>query len=380
MNFFAQRRQALTQLLKADKQGPDAILITGAPNVTYLTGFTGDATFFVATPRAAVLVSDSRFEAQIGDECPEVGAPQGVDLHIRPHNKTTLEATIEVLAKVGAKTIVVEANRLTVGELQWLQELGPKLTFVPRTNLVESLRAVKDASEIEIIRAAVRVAERAFKMFTATLRETDTEKDMFDAMENYIRRAGGRWSSFSPIIAVGERGALPHAPPTGKQLKEASKLLIDWGADLLYKSDITRTIRSPFAIKPTAKNKFERVGHDFDKVYQAVFDAQTAALNAVRPGVKGKDVDVAARKALAAADLEPYFTHGLGHGVGLEIHEAPRVRANSDDILEAGMVITLEPGVYLPGWGGVRIEDDVLITPDGGVLLTTLPRDLSAAG
>ncbi|MDB5312433.1 MAG: putative peptidase [Gemmataceae bacterium] len=387
MNYLAQRRQTLIRGLKKDKDGLDAVLITSPVNVTYLTGFTGEASYLVLTPKTAVLVSDQRFEVQVREECPEVERGQELDLHVRPHNKTTPEAAVEVLTKSGARAVAVEGSRLTLGELDALRELAPKLTFVPQNNLVEAHRAVKDPSEVERIREAVRVAERAFKMFAATLREADTEKDMVDGLDAYIRRAGARASAFPPIVAVGERGALPHAPPGMKQLGEASKLLVDWGADLVYKSDITRTLRSPFGATPTRRNKFERVGYDFEEVYKVVLDAQNAALAAIRPGVKAKDVDAAARKVIASAKLksEPeaklgdYFTHGLGHGLGLEIHEAPRVRANSEDVLEAGMVITIEPGVYIPGWGGVRIEDDVLVTRDGYTLLTSLPRDLSAA-
>jgi Xaa-Pro aminopeptidase len=380
MKFLAQRRQILGQSLKKGKDGLDALLITGVPNVTYLTGFTGDSSYFVATSTNAVLVSDPRFEVQIQDECPAFGKEPGLDLHIRPHNKTTLEATIEVLTQAGATTVGVEANRLTVAELEGLRELAPKLTFVPQTNLVESQRIVKDPSEVEHIRTAIRVAERAFRMFVATVREADTEKDMVDALDGYLRRAGANGAAFPLIVAAGERGALPHAPPTRKPLAEASKLLVDWGADLLYKSDITRTIRNPYVVTPTARNKFERVGFDFERVYKTVLKAQNAAMDEIRSGARAKDVDAAARKVLAEADLEKYFTHGLGHGIGLEIHEAPRVRANSEDVLEAGMVITIEPGVYIPGWGGVRIEDDILVTRDGCTLLTTLPRDLSAPG
>jgi Xaa-Pro aminopeptidase len=229
----------------------------------------------------------------------------------------------------------------------------------------------------------VRVAERGFKMFVATLRETDTEKDMSDALEAYVRRAGGRGTPFTPMTAVGERTALPHAPPTDRLLGDGSKLLVYWGADMLYKCDITRTMRTPFGTAPTRKNKHERVGFEFEYLYNIVLEAQNAAIAAIRHGVKAKDVDAAARKVFASAkvpgldgNLKDYFTHGLGHGIGLEIHEAPRVRANSDDVLEHGMVITVEPGVYIPGWGGIRIEDDVLVKPDGCVLLTTLPREI----
>lgn len=388
MNYLALRRQALTRSLKQVRNTPDAVLVTCPVNVTYLTGFTGEASYYVATPKGAVLVTDHRFEVQAREECPEVEKGTELALHVRPHNQTTLEAAADVLLKAGAKAVAVEASRLTVAELEALRELAPKLEFVPRADLVESLRAVKDPGEVERIRDSVKVAERAYRMFVATLREADTEKDMVDTLDGYLRRAGARGSAFPPIVAVGERGALPHATPTTDRiLGDSSKLLIDFGADLVYKSDITRTIRSPFVTAPTRKNKYERVGYDFEEVYQAVLGAQKAALAAIRPGVPAKEVDAAARKALAdvklksdpSANLADFFTHGLGHGLGLEVHEAPRVRANSEDVLEAGMVITIEPGVYLPGWGGVRIEDDVLVTRDGHRLLTSLPRELPPA-
>src|SRR5262249_49912271 len=152
MNYLAQRRQTLARNIKKD--GVDALLVTSAVNVTYLTGFTGDSSYFVATAKHTILVSDDRFETQIREECPEVGKPQGIDLHVRPHNKTTLEAAVEVLTKAGAKAVGVEGSRLTLAELETLRELAPKLTFVPIPNLVESLRAVKDPSEIEKIREA----------------------------------------------------------------------------------------------------------------------------------------------------------------------------------------------------------------------------------
>jgi Xaa-Pro aminopeptidase len=406
MNYLIQRRQILAQNLK--KLPADGILVTHPANVAYLTGFTGGDSYYFGGAKAGVLVSDTRYEEQIKQECfgveehkegeagghhprtirPKAGGKdEGLEAYIRGHNKTTMEAAAEVIAKSGAKSVAVEGNHLTLGELERLKELAPKAAFVPAEGLVEGQRVIKDPSEIEKIREAVRVAERAYRMFVATIREADTEKDMVDALECFIRRAGGRCASFPPIVAVGERGALPHAPPTTKPLGDGSKVLIDWGADLLYKSDLTRTLRSPFGTAPTRRNKYERVGLDFEEVYGVVLAAQNAALAAIRPGVKAKDVDAAARTVIAAAKLTKsdvklgdFFTHGLGHGIGLEIHEAPRVRSNSEDVLEAGMVITVEPGVYIPGWGGVRIEDDVLVTHNGATLLTSLPRELGALG
>jgi|SRR5579883_164426 len=377
MNYLQQRRAILNQKLKS--HGVDAFLVTTPVNVTYLTGFTGEDSYYASTSKHGFIVSDTRFEEQIKEECPDL------DAVIRPHNRTTIEATAEVLTKSGAKSVGVEGNRITLGELEQLKTLVPKATFVPLDGIVEAQRMVKDPSEVEKIREAVRVAERGFRMFVATIREADTEKDMVDALEGYVRRAGARCTAFPPIVAVGERGALPHAPPTARQLGEGSKLLVDWGADLLYKSDLTRTLRSPFGTAPSRRNKQERVGFDFEEIYSVVLAAQNAALATLRPGVKAKEVDAAARKVItnhkfkserhSGEKLGEYFTHGLGHGIGLEVHEAPKLRANSEDVLEAGMVLTIEPGIYIPGWGGIRIEDDVLITHDGHRLLSTLPRE-----
>jgi Xaa-Pro aminopeptidase len=377
MNYLLERRSILSQSLKT--HGVDGFLVTTPVNVTYLTGFTGDDSYYLTTPKHEVIVSDTRFEVQIKEECADL------DAVIRPHNRTTIEAAAEVLNKSGAKSVGVEANRITLGELERFKALATKVTFVPLEGVIEAQRVVKDPGEVERIRDAVRVAERGFRMFVATLREADTEKDMVDSLESYVRRAGARSTSFPPIVAVGERAALPHAPPTPRQLGEGSKLLVDWGADLLYKSDLTRTLRSPFGTAPSRRNKMERVGYDFEEIYAIVLEAQNAALAAIRPGVKARDVDAAARKVISSAKIKKheslklgdYFTHGLGHGIGLEVHEAPKVRANSDDTLEAGMVITIEPGVYIPHWGGVRIEDDVLVTYDGCKLLSTLPREPS---
>ncbi|MDY3554682.1 Xaa-Pro peptidase family protein [Gemmata sp. JC717] len=376
MNYLQQRRNALGQTLKS--RDLDGFLVTAAVNVTYLTGFTGDSSYYAVLPKNSLLVSDTRFEEQVREECPDQ------DAVIRGHNKTTLEAAAEALNKSGAKAVGVEGSRITLGELEALRQLAPKITFVSVDGAIEAQRAVKDPGEVEKIRDAIKVAERGFKMFLATVREADTEKDMVDALEGYVRRAGAKCTAFPPIVAVGERGALPHATPTNKPLGDGAKLLVDFGADLVgYKSDITRTLRSPFGTSPSRRNKLERIGYDFEKLYAVVLAAQNAALAAIRPGVKAKDVDAAARKVFANARFDKYpdlkladhFTHGLGHGIGLEIHEAPKIRANSEDVLESGMVVTIEPGIYIPGWGGIRIEDDVLITHDGCKLLTTLSRE-----
>ena len=371
MNYIQQRRTNLFRDSKADI--PDALLVTNPQNVTYLTGFTGDSSYLVLTPKLAILVSDSRFEEQLREENPELEAV------IRPHTKTVVEAAVETLAKVGAKTVGFESSHVSIALLESLKDKGPKLAFAPMGPKIEQLRAIKDPSEIEQIRVAVRVAERAYHMFMAFLSERDTEKECVDAMESYLRRAGAKGSSFPTIVAYGERGALPHAPPTNRLLMDNSKLLLDWGADCGYKSDMTRTFRSPYSVSPNRKNRNERVGMKFTDMYEAVQLAQQAAVGVLRHGTPAKDVDSAARKVLATHNLNEYFTHGLGHGIGLDIHELPQIRQSSDAILEAGMIVTLEPGVYVSGWGGIRLEDMYLITKDDApIRLTTLPQEPGA--
>jgi Xaa-Pro aminopeptidase len=371
MNYFAQRRQTLTKDFKKD--GIDTFLVSNPVHVTYLTGFSGSSSYVVGTAKQFVLISDDRYAEQIKEEV------SGVEVHIRPHTQTVTDAVGEVLGSVGAKMVGVEADHATFAFVDAVKSAAPKAAdFKPIYGKLEAMRVVKDPSELEHIREAVHIAERAFVMFKAMLREADTEKDLVDAMEGYVRRAGGTRTPFQPICAVGERGALPHAPPSRKQLNEGSKLLVDWGAEWKgYKSDLTRTLRSPFSVAPSRRNKMERVGYKLEKLHGIVLQAQQAALAVIRDGTPAAEVDAAARQVIADAGYEEYFTHGLGHGIGLDTHESPRLRPNSEDVLSAGMVITVEPGIYIPGWGGVRIEDDVLVTREGYTLLSTLSREIN---
>ncbi len=235
---------------------------------------------------------------------------------------------------------------------------------------VEKLREVKDETEIAAIRRAIRIAEQGFAALRATVRPTDTEKGRRPTCSTATSAgpAGTGWPS-RRSSASATRSALPHATLSNRRLDEAPFVLVDWGARAgLYHSDLTRVLWAPGgASRRTVESRLETM-------YTVVLQAQTRAIAAVRPGVSVKDVDAAARGHIADAGYGDYFTHGLGHGIGLEVHEAPAVRSNSDDVLAAGMVVTIEPGVYLPGWGGVRIEDDVLVTPDGAEVLTTVPR------
>jgi Xaa-Pro aminopeptidase len=339
--------------------GLDALLVSNPLNVSYLTGFSGDSSHLILTRDRPVLVSDHRYAEQIDQECP------GLDTVIRPPSQTLYSATAEALTNFGLRAVEFDGNHLTVAEWETFRDLAKTVDWKPGRARVEQLRAVKDESEVAAIREAIRVAERAFDVFRGLLRPDDREKDLADAMEGYVRRLGGKCSSFPAIVAAGERAALPHAPPTARTASEGEMLLIDWGASgVFYKSDLTRTLAT------------RKISPKLEEVYAVVLKAQQTAVGLVRPGAKGRDIDAAARAVIAEAGFGDAFNHGLGHGIGLQVHEAPALRPNSDAVLEPGMVTTVEPGIYLLGWGGVRIEDDVLVTPDGCEVLTHVSREL----
>jgi Xaa-Pro aminopeptidase len=359
MDYPAARRQRLSQQLAA--QQLDAFVIGNTVNVSYLTGFSGDSSVLIVTPRRMILVSDFRYIEQIGEECP------GLEPYIRPTAQKLPEAVAQTLNGLALRSAGFESNTVTVGELQTLRDLTPTLDWKATTDLVEPMRACKDEAEQAQIREAIRIAENAFTAFRAMVRPIDTEKDLCDAMDGYIRRAGGQCSSFPPIVAVGERAALPHAPPTSRTVDSGEMLLVDWGASgAFYKSDLTRTLAT------------RKISTKLKEVYTVVSDAHQQAIQKVRPGVMAETVDAAARNVIGQAGFGDFFGHGLGHGIGLQVHEGPMLRPGSQVVLQPGMVITIEPGIYVPGWGGVRIEDDVLVTPDGWEVLTHLPRDLES--
>jgi len=359
MDYFADRRERLGRLLR--DEGLDALMISHPVNVSYLTGFSGESSILLLTGDRTVLVSDARFTEQLAEECP------GLPVAIRPPIQKLPEAVAQTLATLNVRSVGFESAAVTVAELETLCGLAPTLSWKGGTDRVERLRLVKDTSEIAEIREAIDMAERAFTAFRAMLRPSDREKDLSDTMEGLIRRAGGTHSSFPTIVAVGERAALPHAPPTERDLASGELVLVDWGASgRFYKSDLTRVL-------PTRK-----ISTKLEEVYTVVLKAQQQALRAIHPGVAGHLIDAEARAVIAQAGFGAFFGHGLGHGLGIQVHEGPALRPGSETLLQAGMVVTVEPGIYLPGWGGIRIEDDVLITPDGCEVLTHLPRDLGA--
>lgn len=355
---FAARRDRLLRRLKS--AGVDALLVTSPVNVRYLTGFTGEDSFLVLGKSLAVLISDSRFTTQIVQECPKLEA------HIRPRVKTLIDAVAGIVIRAKLRRLGFESQATSYSQWESLTTAVKPLELVPLTDHIEALRSIKDPDEIRQIREAIHQAERGFGLLKAALRPDITELEAAHELEQAMRRFGANGASFETIVAVGARAALPHGRPTSARIGEADFVLIDWGAANAagYHSDLTRVVATG-----TISPKLE-------KLYGVVLSAQQRGIEAIRPGVAAGAVDAAARREIAKAGLDKNFGHGLGHGIGLEIHEAPRLSQNSKTELKPGMVVTVEPGVYLPGWGGIRIEDDVLVTRNGHEVLTSLPRDL----
>ncbi len=282
---------------------------------------------------------------------------------IRETGKSMLDTINAVLARRKAAPIGIEAQSIVVALRDRIAAALPKVELIPTDGLVERLRLIKDKDEVDVIRQAARVAERAFEVLRATVRPDLTEKQVADDLEHQMRLLGAKGASFPPIVAVGPRAALPHARPTSGRLGESPLLLVDWGADVGgYKSDLTRVLTTG------------KISPKLERVYRVVLMAQEQGIAAVRPGATAHEVDAAARTVIEKAGYGKYFGHGLGHGIGLDIHEAPRLGVNQSLVLEPGMVVTIEPGIYLPDLGGVRIEDDVLVTKTGHELLTSAAK------
>lgn len=357
MADFASRREKACRALRG--LGFETLLVTNFTNVTYLTGFTGDDSYLLLSRDRSVLISDPRYTTQLESECPDL------TLHIRPPGEGMVAAIAGLLKSQKTARLGVEADSLTLALAADIQQQATQVELVSAARVVEELREIKDKDEIAQTRQAVWFAERAFGALRATLRKELTEKQVADELENQLRLFGAKCASFPPIVAVGARAALPHARPTDQKIGASEFVLVDWGASgRLYMSDLTRVLVTG------------KIPPKLERVYGVVLQAQLAAIEAIRPGVSGHDVDAIARGIIHKAGFGQYFGHGLGHGLGLEIHEAPRLAREQHRPLRPGMIVTVEPGIYLPGWGGVRIEDDVLVTKSGHEVLTSVPKSL----
>ena len=337
---------------------PNALLISDLANIFWLTGFSGSFGTAIVTPNAKALLSDSRYTLQAQEQA------AGWDVRTFANPTDSTDFLREQLESLGVTAIGFDKAVVTVGTLEKWTEKMPLVALTATTDPITRLRRVKSDAEIEKIRAACRLADACLEHVAQLLKPGRTENELAFEVEIFFRR-NGAVPAFTPVVVSGERSARPHGLPSDKVLEAGDFVTFDLGAKLDgYCSDITRT----FVLgEPTARQR---------EVYAQVLKAEEAAIAALTLGAKTKAVDALARQILGEKDMAKYFGHGLGHGLGALVHDSGRLSPTEDDPIEAGQVWTIEPGVYIEGFGGVRIEDDVLVTPDGPEILTRFPKAL----
>ncbi|HEY6348138.1 MAG TPA: Xaa-Pro peptidase family protein [Candidatus Angelobacter sp.] len=359
MNYQVRQQKLAARLRQA---GVDGLLVTHLPNIHYMCGFTGSAgvLLFMAGDRAPrlIFVTDGRYTQQAAEQV------RGAKVVISKG-----AAMVEACARAGRlklERLAVESEHLSHSAFQQLGSwIGRKTRLKPTSGLIEELRTIKDHDEIEQIRAAVLLAASLFQTALNTIRAGVTENLVAGELELQARRGGAEAMSFETIVAAGSRSALPHGRASMQPISAGEFIILDYGVILAgYCSDMTRT------------DHVGRASRLHRKMYDAVREAQLASIESVRPGVEAGDVDQAGRGLLKKAGYGAYFTHSTGHGVGIEVHEAPRLAKGQNQKLVPGMVITIEPGIYIPEQGGVRIEDMVLVTETGYEVLTPTTKDL----
>lgn len=331
----------------------DGFLVTDMLNIRYSSGFTGSYAVALVTGDTAFLLTDSRYTQQASEESPDFR------LELIEHDWTgPVKGLIE---RLGLKRVGFEGHSLS--HRAWTELSDVQLTDAD--DPIGRLRMVKDESEMSAIREAVRIADQAYKDISSFVEPGMTEHEVATELDCFMRKAGAEKEAFDALVASGPRSALPHGKPTERRISAGELILLDFGAKWHgYHSDITRTV---VLGKADSRQR---------EIYDIVLEAQAAGIAAVRPGIAGGEVDAAARKIIENKGYGEYFGHGLGHGLGLDIHDGRILAKNSEIILQAGMVVTVEPGIYIPGWGGIRIEDDVVVTESGSEVLTTSPRTI----
>jgi len=344
----------------------DGALISNAQNRRYLSGFTGSAGYLLITADDAIIATDFRYYEQSANQAPEFRlhkTVQGFDHWLPP-----------IFDGLGGRKIAIESNDLTVATHRaMLKALGPlaegaRPDLVPTPDLVERLRIFKEPAEVDALQKAVDLGDAAFTYVSQRIEPGWTEKQVAWEIEKFIREHGGDGLSFDTIVAGGPWGAMPHAFPRDRALAAGEGIVIDMGCDVDgYMSDLTRTV---FLGKPDDQ---------FKKIYDIVLTAQLTAEELVKPGMTGEECHMIAHNVIEAAGYGDTFGHGLGHGIGLQVHEAPRVGRTSSDILEDNMVFTIEPGIYVAGWGGVRIEDMVVLENGKARVMSRAPKLVVAA-
>ena len=339
-----------------DVLGIDGFLVTNPHSRRYMTGFTGTAGTAVISRDDAVFITDFRYTEQAEE--------QVSGFRIVKQSGLMKNAVAEQVKALGIRKIGFEQDTLPYAEYDQYSK-ATEAEWVPVSDVIEKLRMIKTDDEIRTIRRAAEIADEAFSHILTFIKPGVTELEVSNELEFFMRRLGASESSFDTIVASGKRSALPHGVATGKTIENGDMVTLDFGALYDgYVSDITRTVAVG---EPTEELK---------KIYHLVLEAQMRACSALKPGMTGKEADAVARDYIKDHGYGEAFGHSTGHGIGLEVHEGPGLSFRSDTVLKPGMVVTVEPGIYVPGLGGVRIEDDVLITEDGCELLTSSPKQL----
>lgn len=355
-NSFYEARQGNSRKI-LDSSDLDGILFVSLENIRYLCGFTGSDGAFVITRKESFFLTDSRYWTQADEEV------KGARII---HYKKKMEGIFSLFSDLKLKGIGFESPALPFSAYRFLTErLAGEAKLFPLEDELKNLRAIKDAHELTLIRRAIDISSNAFSQATVMLREGVVEREVALEMEFLMKRGGADAIGFDIIIASGKRSALPHGKASGKRIEKGDLILIDFGSGFQgYHSDQTRTV----VCRPPSREQ--------KKIYQIVQEAHDRAIEKVRPGIPIAEVDGAARNHIQNQGYGEYFGHGTGHGIGLAVHEDPAVNTESKGLLQEGMVFTVEPGIYLPDRGGVRIEDMVLVTAHGAEALTYLPREL----
>ena len=336
---------------KFNKYKIDSLLVTCDTNIRYLVGFPSAESWLFITPAKIFFITDFRYYREAKD------ALSGVSVKCSLNSKT--ETLFEIAKKMKVNVIGVDENVLLVSQYRNLASNKPKIIKLKKaTGLIESLRIIKEAGEIQRIKEALKIQKKAVAFLHKVVKPGVSEKEVFFKLEKYVREMGVRFS-FDPIIASGHNSSYPHARITDRKIQKNDIVLIDFGIDVKgYKSDLTRMFF------------LGKISHFIQEVVVSVVEAQRRAIEIIKPGIAAFEIDKQARNYLAKKKLAKYFRHSLGHGVGLDIHEAPMLSRKDSSILEEGMIVTVEPAVYIPGKFGIRIEDMVLVTKKGCKVLS----------
>ncbi|MFD0711037.1 M24 family metallopeptidase [Paenibacillus sp. GCM10027626] len=335
----------------------DGLLIASAVNRRYVSGFTGSAGIVLLTPTDEWLVTDFRYNVQ--------AAEQAAGFQVVQQQARAIDTVAELVKKAGLKRIGFEQSLVTFSEHALWASVLKDVELAPTSGIVEKRRMYKDEDELEIMRAAARLADEAYEHVLGFIKPGVREGDVALELEMYMRSRGATATSFETIVASGERSALPHGVASERQIGVNEFVTMDFGALFGgYCSDLTRTV-----VVGRAQERHR-------EIYSIVLEAQQAALDGIKPGMTGREADAIARDIIARYGFGEQFGHSTGHGLGMEVHEMPRLSKLADDVLEPGMTVTVEPGIYIPGFGGVRIEDDIVITATGNTRLTTSAKEL----